>query len=96
MIYNSWSCALFTVMSLSVTISSSLLLYVTTFYGYSHNTHSCLDVTDDRGRTPLDLASRGATDTDWYSEDLRKRCNEIAEYLKSLRTEHSELLLYHS
>ena len=95
MIYNSWSCALFTVMSLSVTISSSLLLCVTTFYGYSHNTHSCPDVTDDRGRTPLDSASEEATNTR-YPEGMRKRYTETAEYLKSLSTELSELLLYHS
>ena len=81
-------------MSLSVTISSSLLLCVTTVYGYLHNTHSCPDVTDDRGRTPLDHASEGATNTG-YSEDWRKKCTEIVEYLKSLPTEHSELLLYH-
>ena len=52
-------------------------------------------MTDDEGKTPLDLASEGATAI-WNSEDEREEYTEIAEYLKSLPTEYSELLLYHS
>ena len=82
-------------MSLSVTINQFTTTLCNYFCGYSHNTHSCSDVTDDEGQTPLDLASEEATAI-WNSEDVRKRCTEITEYLKSLPTEYSELVLYHS
>ena len=62
----------------------------------SDHTHYT-DVTDDDypGRTPLDLATEGSTNT-WADQDERKRCTEVVDYLKSLPTEHSESLLHHT
>ena len=61
----------------------------------SDHTHSCPDVADDNGDTPLDLATEGSTAT-WADQDQRKRCTEVVDYLKSLPTEHSESLLHHA
>ena len=61
----------------------------------SNHTHSCPDVTDDEGITPLDWAIRGSSDT-FLDQDERKRCTEVVDYLKSLPTEHSESLLHHT
>ena len=60
-------------------------------------THSCPDVTDDNGKTPLDLATEEST-SPFLSQhgrviqDLKKVYTEIIDYLKFLPTEHSELL----
>ena len=61
----------------------------------SDHTHSCPDVTDNDGDTPLDLATKGSTNTS-LDQDERKRCTEVVDYLKSLPTEHSESLLHHT
>ena len=61
----------------------------------SDHSHSCPDVTDDDGETPLDRATRGATNT-LVDQEERKRCSEVVDYLKSLLTEYSELLLHHT
>ena len=61
----------------------------------SDHTHSCPDVTDDNGETPLDLATVRSTNT-FLDQDERKRYTEVVDYLKSLSTEHSESLLQHT
>ena len=53
---------------------------------------SCPDVTDDRGRTPLDVVTEESIS--WYfDQDEREK---VINYLKSVQTERSELLLNHS
>ena len=56
---------------------------------YSNHTHSCSDVIDDNGDTPLDIATRNSLSTD-YDEYEREIYSEIVDYLKSLPTKHSE------
>ena len=58
-------------------------------------THSCPDVTDDSGKTPLDLITEKSTEK-YLNQDERKECAKLNNYLKSLPTEHSELLLHHN
>ena len=58
-------------------------------------THSCPDVTDVNGKTPVNLATERSTVTS-LDQDQGKVYTEIIDYLKSLPTEHSELLLHYS
>ena len=54
--------------------------------------HSSLDVSDDEGKTPLDLALERLTDTDLDKDD-RNKLTKVVDYLKSLPAEQSELFL---
>ena len=58
----------------------------------SDHTHSCPDVTDNKGKTPLDIATKGATSF-FCDEDKRRRFTEVAEYLRSLSAKHSEFII---
>ena len=75
------------------------LNHVVSRFNVYNQTHSCIDVTDVNGNTPLDLALENSSDV-FYDEDddederLRERFTEIVDYLKSFPTEHSELLLF--
>ena len=69
-------------------------MYLSKQSNYSTTITQSSDVTDDNGKTPLDLITEESTAT-YLTQDKREECTKIINYLKSLPTEHSELLLHH-
>ena len=57
-------------------------------------THSCPDVTDVNGKTPVDLATEQSTAA-YLNQDQRKVYTEIINYFKSLPID-CKSLLHHS